>query len=298
MYKDNAVGTVVVETGLAETVGQRHDCTERSFNAVSASCIAVERRGSKLTWTACKIGGSRQPAKNGKFIRRAYSREALDCKKKTILCFVSSLSTPRPLLRGGMVGGKRERFDMAARSEIPKASCQSHKQWQLRPCTGPSKEAHTPAKDSEYRAKIERGIKLLNTKNYWKEKRKLCVNLFEVTNTPEKIWKWLQSTTQYNVRSGHCFMRCNFQIFSGWVCHLEQLHTQFSFLFPIVFGINHTLNGRKKRQSTLFPQRLTQLQCQNGACAFVSFISFAHSTPCWDEWVGQTLPLEIYHESH
>ena len=30
-------------------------------------------------------------------------------------------------------------------------------------------------------------------------------------------------------------MRCDLQIFSGCVCHLEQLHAQSPFLFPIVF---------------------------------------------------------------
>ena len=29
-------------------------------------------------------------------------------------------------------------------------------------------------------------------------------------------------------------MRCDLQIFSGCVCHLEQLHAQSPFLFPIV----------------------------------------------------------------
>ena len=33
-------------------------------------------------------------------------------------------------------------------------------------------------------------------------------------------------------------MLCNLQIFSGCVCHLEQLHAQSPFLFPIVFTIN------------------------------------------------------------
>ena len=33
-------------------------------------------------------------------------------------------------------------------------------------------------------------------------------------------------------------MLCNLQIFSGCVCHLEQLHAQSPFLFPIVFSIN------------------------------------------------------------
>ena len=31
---------------------------------------------------------------------------------------------------------------------------------------------------------------------------------------------------------------CDLQIFSGCVCHLEQLHAQSPFLFPIVFSIN------------------------------------------------------------
>ena len=33
-------------------------------------------------------------------------------------------------------------------------------------------------------------------------------------------------------------MLCNLLIFSGCVCHPEQLHAQSPFLFPIVFGIN------------------------------------------------------------
>ena len=33
-------------------------------------------------------------------------------------------------------------------------------------------------------------------------------------------------------------MLCNLQIISGCVCHLEQLHAQSPFLFPIVFSIN------------------------------------------------------------
>ena len=55
---------------------------------------------------------------------------------------------------------------------------------------------------------------------------------------PGEICK-LQSTNQYNVRSEwHWFVRCDLQIFSGCVCHLEQLHAQSPFLFPIVFSIN------------------------------------------------------------
>ena len=55
---------------------------------------------------------------------------------------------------------------------------------------------------------------------------------------PEKICK-SQRTNQYYVRSEwHWFVRCDLQIFSGCVCHLEQLHAQSPFLFPIVFSIN------------------------------------------------------------
>ena len=42
--------------------GQRlwdYGTTERSINAVSVLCIAVKRRGSTVTRTVCKIGGSR-----------------------------------------------------------------------------------------------------------------------------------------------------------------------------------------------------------------------------------------------
>ena len=55
---------------------------------------------------------------------------------------------------------------------------------------------------------------------------------------PEKICK-LQRTNQcHSLRTLYWFVRCNLQIFSGCVCHLEQLHAQSPFLFPIVFSIN------------------------------------------------------------
>ena len=45
-------------------------------------------------------------AKSSKF-ERAYSRTALDCEKTTKLCFLPSLSTPRPLFERGL-GGEGE----------------------------------------------------------------------------------------------------------------------------------------------------------------------------------------------
>ena len=53
MYKDNALGNVVAETGRDLLSLWDYGATERSFNA-------IDRRGSTLTWTVCKaIGGSR-----------------------------------------------------------------------------------------------------------------------------------------------------------------------------------------------------------------------------------------------
>ena len=46
---------------LSSRDGQKlwdYGMTERFFNAVSALCVAIERRDLTLTWTACKIGGS------------------------------------------------------------------------------------------------------------------------------------------------------------------------------------------------------------------------------------------------
>ena len=64
------------------------------------------------------------------------------------------------------------------------------------------------------------------------------MKLFEVTNT---TWENLQIATHKSVSfTPHIVLICalNLQIFSGCVCHLEQLHAQSHFLFPIVFGIN------------------------------------------------------------
>ena len=68
----------------------------------------------------------------------------------------------------------------------------------------------------------------------YSEVRQICTTS---QTQPEKICK-LQSTIQYNVRcEWHWFVRCDLQIFSGCVCHLEQRHAQSLFLFPIVFSI-------------------------------------------------------------
>ena len=69
-----------------------------------------------------------------------------------------------------------------------------------------------------------------------KNEKELCVKLFEVTNT---TWENLHITTHKSVSTSYIVLicACNLRIFSGFVCHLEQLHAQSPFLFPIVFGV-------------------------------------------------------------
>ena len=55
---------------------------------------------------------------------------------------------------------------------------------------------------------------------------------------PEKICKSQRTNQYHSLRTFYWFVLCNLQIFSGCVCHLEQLHAQSPFLFPIVFSIN------------------------------------------------------------
>ena len=128
MYKDNAVGNVVAETGrdlIFFTTARLSDLSMLLKDEV--------RRSPEQP--------ARQPiARSGKFVRRAYSRRALVCKKTTVVCFLSSWST---LLFERGLGEDGGSFDVAARSETPKPSCQSHKQQLLRPRNGPSKAAHT-----------------------------------------------------------------------------------------------------------------------------------------------------------
>ena len=55
---------------------------------------------------------------------------------------------------------------------------------------------------------------------------------------PEKICQSQRTNQCHSLRTLYWFVLCNLQIFSGCVCHLEQLHAQSPFLFPIVFSIN------------------------------------------------------------
>ena len=101
-------------------------------------------------------------------------------------------------LRGGC--GEEGKFDVAARSETPKPSCQSHKQQTCcdRALAQVKQHIHEPPgwKKSKYWANIEKR-KQINSKNYWKYERRLCVKLFKVTNT---TWENLKIATHKSVK--------------------------------------------------------------------------------------------------
>ena len=127
MYKDNAVGNVVAETGrdLVFMITAR-------LSDLSMPLKGEVRRSPEQS--------ARQPiARSGKFVRRAYSR-ALDCEKDDgsylYVCFHPSWSWSTLLFERGL--GEEGRFDVASRSQTPKTSCQNHKQQLLRPRSGPS----------------------------------------------------------------------------------------------------------------------------------------------------------------
>ena len=119
MCKDNAVGTVIAETGC--------DCG--SMAQLSDLSMPFQLCASPLkgeVGRSCEPSARSAAADSEKRQICTTSRTALDCEKKTILCFLPLLSTPRSLFERGL--GESKSFDMAARSETRKPSCQSHKQ--------------------------------------------------------------------------------------------------------------------------------------------------------------------------
>ena len=78
----------------------------------------------------------------------------------------------------------------------------------------------------------------INTKNYWNRKGDCAWSCSRWQTQPEKICKSQHTNQCRSLRTLYWFVLCNLQSFSGCVCHLEQLHAQSPFLFPIVFSIN------------------------------------------------------------
>ena len=93
MYKDIAVGNVVAETGRDLVF-----MTTARLSDLSMPLECEVRRSPEQS--------ARQPiGRNGKFVRRAYSRRALDCEKMTVL-YAFSHRGAHLCLRGDW--GKRE----------------------------------------------------------------------------------------------------------------------------------------------------------------------------------------------
>ena len=130
MYKDNAVGNVVAETGRDLIFGTTARLSDLSMPLTGEIRCSPEPSARP---SAAADSEERQ------IVRRAYSRRALVCEKTTVLCLLPSWSTL--LFERGL--GEEGRFDVAARSETPKTSCQNHKQQLLRPRSGPCKAEHT-----------------------------------------------------------------------------------------------------------------------------------------------------------
>ena len=128
MYKDNAVGNVVAETGrdLVFMITAR-------LSDLSMPLKGEVRRS--------RVKSARQPiATSGKFVRSAYSsRRALDCEKDdglTCMYAFSHRDHGAHFFERGL--GEEGRFDVASRSQKPKTTCQNHKQQLLRPRSGPA----------------------------------------------------------------------------------------------------------------------------------------------------------------
>ena len=238
MYKDNAVRNVVAEMGrdLVFMITAR-------LSDFSMPLKGEVRRS--------PVQSARQPiARSGKFVGRAYSRRALGCEKDdgltcTYVCFLMYAFSHRDrgahfCLRGGW--GKRGDLTLhpAVKHQRPAAKTTNSNYCdraaaQVKQHIPEQPGWKTASRSAEQISK--KGIKII-LKTIGNRKGDCAWSCLRWQTQPEKICK-LQSTNQYNVQSEwHWFVRCDLQIFTGCVCHLEQFHAQSPFLFPIVFSIN------------------------------------------------------------
>ena len=196
MYKDNAVGNVVAETG-------------KDFVFMFTAWPSDFSMPLKGEVKRSREQSARQPI-GAAVVQRAYSRRGLDCEKTTVLCFLPSWSTL--LFARGL--GEEGGFDVASRNDTPKTSWQDHKQQLFRPRSGPSKAAHTRTTLVKAQQVLSKRNPI-STKNYWKAKTRSCVKLFEVTNT---AWEYLQIAKHKSVQCAewmtlNCALR--FAVFLG-----------------------------------------------------------------------------------
>ena len=224
MYVDNTVGNVVAETGRDLVFMTTARLSDLSMPLKGE----VRRSPEQSAW---------QPiVRSGKFVRRASSRRALGCEETTVLCFLSSWSTL--LFERGW--GKRGDLTChpAVKHQRPAAkttnnNCCDHAAAQVKQHpNNPGERTVSYYWSTEQISK--KGIKLI-LKTIGNRKGDCAWSCSRWQTQPEKFCK-VQTTNQCNVRSKwHWFVHCDLQIFSGCVCHLEQLHAQSPFLFPILY---------------------------------------------------------------
>ena len=213
-----------------------YGATERSFHA-------VERWGSTLTCTVCTAADSEER----QICTTCLFAESVGLLKRRrsylYVCFLMYAFSHRD--RGAhfcLRGGWGKRGDLTWHPTV-KHQRPAAKTTNSNCCDRAAAQVkwHIPEqpgwKNSKYSEQISKtGIKLI-LKTIGNRKGDCAWSCSRWQTQPEKICK-LQSTNQYNVRSEwHWFVRCDLQIFWGCVCHLEQLHAQSPFLFPIVFSI-------------------------------------------------------------
>ena len=182
---------------------------------------------------------ARQPiARSGKFVRRCLFAEGVGLWKDDglMLSPIVKHTSVRELVGGrGKIWRGIPQWNTKDQLPKPLTATVATAQWTKWSRTYPNNPGERTASTEQISKK---GIKLiLKTIGNRKGDRARSCSRWQTQR--EKICK-LQRTNQYNVRSEwHWLVRCDLQIFSSCVCHLEQLHAQSPFLFPIVFSINH-----------------------------------------------------------
>ena len=170
------------------------------------------------------VQSGRQPiARSGKFVRRAYSRRALDCEKDDGLNCMYAFSHRDHAAHFCLRGGWGKRRDLtwhpAVKHQRPAA-----KTTNSNCCDRAAAQVnqHIPKqsgwkKKQEVLRKYQKEIKLI-LKTIGNRKEDCAWSCSRWQTQPEKICK-LQSPNQYNMRSEwHWFVRCDLQIF----CNLSR----------------------------------------------------------------------------
>ena len=78
-------------------------------------------------------------------------------------------------------------------------------------------------------------IILLTPKTIGNRKRDCAWSCSRWQTQPQKICKPQRTNQCHSLCTLYWFVLCNLHIFSGCACHLEQLHAQSPFLFPMIY---------------------------------------------------------------